>query len=277
MQPSPLPNFESSGAGFLPDREDLGLQLADCTGTMPFTASEVLRGIAADAPFARNTSQDLQSLLWTIIFIAYHSAIRAAEDELESQSTSPVKIDHRRLRKEYHTLFPSTTPEELADSRRAAFGSSTPDDAYEGIGHLFLYASAVDEIRGHPYQGLILLVMGAWSILRRCEPQALVPRRMPSSALRSALKELSEDVASIIAAARASASGPLHASGYRPSQTSLTFNHDKLLQLLGEVLEELPRVCFQGMNQMTDPPGDMGLDTDHRHGCSADANHWQST
>ncbi|KAI9068153.1 hypothetical protein FKP32DRAFT_183840 [Trametes sanguinea] len=188
-------------------------------------------------------SQDLQSLLWTIIFIAYHSAMRTAEDELESESKSPVKIDRRALRWEYHTLFTATSPEELATSRESAFGSSTPGRPYAGIQYLFRYASAVDEIDGHPDQRLILLVAGAWSILRRCEPEALVTQDMLSSLqplLKFSLESLRKDVMAVFAAAAASASAPQHPSGYNPSEASLALNHDKLLQFLGTVLEELP-------------------------------------
>ncbi|KAI9068150.1 hypothetical protein FKP32DRAFT_1600695 [Trametes sanguinea] len=235
------PDFVSNGANTL-------FRCPKCTGrildmrrgTLPFPASEVLRGIAADAPFARNTSQDLQSFLWTIIFIGYHSAIRAAEVDLESESKSPVKIDRRALLWEYHTLFTATSPEELAASRGGAFGSSTPRRPYAGIDHLFRYASAVDEIDGHPDQGLIVLVMGAWSILRRCEPKALVPRRMPSSALQLSSKYAREDIMAAFAAAGASASAPQHPSGYNPSEVSSTLNHDELLQLLGDALKALP-------------------------------------
>ncbi|KAJ3018700.1 hypothetical protein NUW54_g271 [Trametes sanguinea] len=286
MQPSPLPN--SSGAGFLPvipNREDLGLQLADCTcreqpthetvyrsqGTMPFTASEVLRGIAANAPFARNKSHDLQSFFWTIISIGYHSAIRAVEGKDESRPKSPAKIDRRDLREECHTLFPSTTPQGLADSRRAAFRCSTLGAPFAGIQYLFLYANAVNKIDGHPDQGLIFLVAGAWSILLNCEPEALVmPQDLPSSLLHFSLEDLSQLVMPALSAASAPKSAPPHGSGYRPSKASLTLNHEKLVQFLGEVLEAIPRACFQGLNKMADHPRDMGLDTDHGH-CSADA------
>ncbi|KAI9065508.1 hypothetical protein FKP32DRAFT_1756572 [Trametes sanguinea] len=209
------------------------------TGTMVFIASEVLRGIAGGAPFSRNKSHDLQSFLWTIIFIGYYSAIRAVERKDGSRPKPPVKIDHRGLRKEYHALFPSTTPQDLAESRLAAFRSSRPGKPYAGIQYLFLYATAVDEIDGHPDQGLIVLVMGAWSILRRCEPEELVFQKMSSSARHLSSRYTSEDVVALSTAAGASASAPLYPSGYRPSELSLILNHGELLQLLGDGLKAL--------------------------------------
>ncbi|KAH9891321.1 hypothetical protein C8Q73DRAFT_792734 [Cubamyces lactineus] len=168
----------------LPNGEDRVGQSSDIddipkggmTGPGRFTATEVLMSVAQDIAITPTASHDLQSVLWSILYVIYYDA----HSELNGSSRSTkMQLSTIRdgLQKEYTLLFSASSVENLLASRVTAFGTCVSaarphtEATCGGVQHLLMYTDIM-----FCNEDITDFLEAVWIILRQCQP-AFIPTK----------------------------------------------------------------------------------------------------
>ncbi|KAH9891300.1 hypothetical protein C8Q73DRAFT_837842 [Cubamyces lactineus] len=183
------PQFEgqTQSAGFLmdfefaslPNGEDRVGQSNDIddipkdgmTGLGLFMATEVLMSVAQDIAITRTASHDLQSVLWSILYVVYYDAHTKLNDSSRS-TRARLSAIRDGLQKEYALLFSASSVENLLASRATAFGTCVSaarphtEATCGGVQYLLMYTDIMfrDE-------NITDFLEAVWILLRRCQPE----------------------------------------------------------------------------------------------------------
>ena len=115
-----------------------------------FMATDLLRAISGSRAIMRTSVQDLESLLWTLLYAVYKNAV----DEGGASTTDTVGSGI--LRKDFSDLFDGLSAAKLVESREL-FLRGTEEKRQQQRGRLFGYASKRSS-KGKNFRAVIIAI-----------------------------------------------------------------------------------------------------------------------